>query len=329
MTIAIAQFEAIGARIYNPEGPFGAAGGTPLPSFKVGTVAPGDCGSEFVYVLFAPVASVTLNQGDVLVWDNSFTAVLSATGSGAHVLGANVGTFYLGGRVGDPAAANSSGNYWSWTFAAGVYGIWVQRSGISLANIASINAQSKPVNTTAVAGRVDQPATALSGSMGIGGMFSAATSLTFTANTTTGSATLAAVSSNKFLVKGQLVTGTGIPTGTVILDIQGSSVTMSKVATATNTGTTVTAANNSSVCTTTNGSAVLTNVVGIAGIYPNQTITGTGIPGSTTILSIQGNAAPYQITLSANATATADNIAIATVGYYETILRWPTVGVQN
>jgi hypothetical protein len=50
MTIAIAQFEAVGARIYLPEGPFGAAGQTPFPSFKVGTVAAGDDEAEFVYV---------------------------------------------------------------------------------------------------------------------------------------------------------------------------------------------------------------------------------------------------------------------------------------
>jgi hypothetical protein len=40
-----------------------------------------------MYLMFAPVASVTLNQGDVLVWDNSYTAVQSATGSGAHPSG--------------------------------------------------------------------------------------------------------------------------------------------------------------------------------------------------------------------------------------------------
>jgi hypothetical protein len=92
---------------------------------------------------------------------------------------------------------------------------------------------------------------------------------------------------------------------------------------------TITAANNSAVCTTTNGSAVLTNVTSIAGIYPNQTIAGTGIPGSTTILSISGNSAPYSITMSANASATANNIAVTTTGYYETFLDWPYIGVQN
>ena len=329
MTIAYAQYEFIGARTYAPEGPYGASGLFPLPSVKPGTVVGGDAGSEFIFLIFSPTASLTLNQGDVLVHDNSFIATQSATGSGAHPFGANVVTFFMNGRTNDPAAAPSAGNAWSYLFPqAGQYGIWCQRAGISLANIASINAQSKPVNTTATAGRVDQPAAPLAGSMGVTGMWSCPTSGTFTGTTATGSTVLTAVSTNKFLVRGQTLSGTGIATGAVITDIQGSTVTMSIAATAAG-SVTITAANNSAVCTTTNGSAVLTNVTSIAGIYPNQTIAGTGIPGSTTILSISGNSAPYSITMSANASATANNIAVTTTGYYETFLDWPYIGVQN
>jgi hypothetical protein len=160
-------------------------------------------------------------------------------------------------------------------------------------------------------------------------MWSAPLSTTFTATTVTGSAVLTAVSSCKFLVKGQSLSGAGIATGAVIIDIQGSTVTMSLAATASASGVTVTSQNNQAFCTTTNTSAVLTNVTSIAGIYPNQTIAGTGIPGATTIVSITGNAAPYTITMSAAATATANNISIATSVYYETFLRWPAISVQN
>lgn len=328
MTIATLQFEAVGGHIFTPEGPYGASGNTPLASFKYGTVAAGDAESEYVFLQFAPVASVTMNQGDVLVWDNSYNCVLSATGTAAHPFGASVGTLFLGGRVGDPAAAPAAGNVWSFTFAPGVYGIWVQRAGTSICNIATINAQSKPANTTAVAGQLNQPATALVASMGVVGLWSAPLSVAFTGTTAVGSTVLTAVTSNKDLVKGQTLSGTGVPAGAVITDIQGGTVTMSLAATAAG-AVTITAANNSTFVTTTNLSANLTNVTSIAGIYPNQTIAGTGIPASTTIVSITGNQAPYTITMSAAATATANNINATTTIYYEAFLRWPYIGVQN
>ncbi|PAY07183.1 hypothetical protein CK489_15395 [Bradyrhizobium sp. UFLA03-84] len=331
MTIALNQFEAVGARNYQPEGPFGAAGQTPLPSFRPGSVAAGDTEAEYVYLLFAPTASQTVNQGDAITWDNSYIATVTpAAASGSIAFGANVGAFYLGGRIGDPAAAPNAGNSWSFTFpAAGVYGIWVQRAGTGLINFATVNAQTKPVMTSAVAGQLTAPSAALATSMGITGLNAAPTSGTFTANTTNGSVNLTNVSTNKFLAKGQTLSGTGIATGATIVDIQGSTVVMSLAATAGGSGVTVTASNGSTYVTTTNGSAQLTNVTSIAGIYPNQTITGTGIPASTTIVSISGNAAPYTITMSAAATATANNINATVSGYQEAFLRWPYVSSQN
>ena len=329
MSIAIEQVEALGARVFLPEGPYGAAGQTPLPAFKPGFVVGGDFGGEFEFVFLTVVGSLTLNQGDVLIYDNSFQAVQSQTGTGVHPFGASLGTFWLGGRVGDPAAAPAAQNYWSYTFPTpGVYGIWVQRAGISLANFASVSAQTKPVNTTAVNSQLNQPSSPLVGSMGITGMWSCPTSWTFTGTTTNGSVNFTAVSQAKGLVKGQLLSGTGVATGSVIVDTQGSVIVSSLPATASGT-VTITASNNAAYVTTTSGSAVLTNVTDIAGIYPNQAISGTGIPGSTTILSITGNSAPYTITMSANATATANNILIATSGYQEAFLQWPYVQTQN
>jgi len=328
MTIARMQFEAIGARTALPEGPFGSAGQAPFPSFAPGTVVGGDTGAEFVYVLFPVVAALTLNQGDAVVYDNSFKAIRAATGAGAHPFGANLGTAFFGGTKATQASQPDPGNVWSYTFVPGMYAMWVQRAGISLLNCATINAQTKPINTTAVAGQLNQPTTPLAGSMGIANVFTCELSWTFTGTTVSGSGTITAVSQNRGLVIGQQLSGTGIATGAIITDIQGSTVYMNLLATASGT-VTITSTNGVGLATTTNGSPNLTNVTSIAGMYPNQTIAGTGIPGSTTILQIIGNSAPYTIVMSANATATANNIALTTSIYVEAFLNWPSVAVQN
>jgi hypothetical protein len=157
------------------------------------------------------------------------------------------------------------------------------------------------------------------------------TSKTFTADTLTGSTTLLNVNVGKFIQKGMRLTGTGIPTTTAspsthIVDINGSTVTMSAAATATGTGVTITALMNSTSGTTTNGSSLLTNIQAINGFYPNQTIAGTGIPASTTIQSITGSGNRFIITMSANATASAANISFTTTAmpnYNEVMLSWP------
>lgn len=332
MTISKNVFGAIGPRTYLPEGPYGTAGNFPLPSFADGTVVSGELGAEYEFVRIAASATFTINQGDVFVWDNSGLAVQSQTGSGVHPFGAKVGTAFFGGRLGDQASQASPGNVWTYTLpTTGVYGMWMQRAGISLLNCATINAQTKPINTTAVNGRVNAPSSPLSGSMGIVNMFTVAGSNTFVATATTGSTSLTAVTLNAipYINKGMQISGTGIPNGTVITDIQGATVTMSLAATASNTGITVTATKGASYGTTTNGSPNLTNVTSIDGFYPNGTIAGTGIPSSTTILSVYGNAAPYTIVMSANATATANNIALTETIYTEAYLLWPAIGVQN
>lgn len=330
MTIAKKPSGAIGPRTYLPEGPFGTAGNMPLPSFADGELITAELGAELEYVRLAVMTPFTLNQGDVVVWDNSGLAVQSQTGAGVHPFGASVGTAFFGGRVADLAGIPAAGNVWGYTFpVAGVYGMFVQRSGKSLLNCATVNAQTKPINTTAVLGQVNAPAAALAGSMGIGGMFACPTTWTFVANTTTGSAVLTSITGNtlKGVVKGQTLSGTGIPNGSVVLDIGPGTVTMSLVATATNAAQTITASNISTFVTTTNGSPVLTNVTSIAGIYPNATLTGTGIVG--TVVSITGNAAPYTINMSANSSATANNINAVPSVYIEGFLEWPFVSAQN
>lgn len=326
MSIAIAQFEAIGARTYAPEGPFGAAGQTPLPSFKPGSVAAGDSESEFVYLLFPVYASRTVNQGDFIAWDNSYQAnvlsdVFATTG---YPLGTDVGAFYLGGRSGDTAAWPNAGNIWSYTFpTAGIYGIWVQRAGTSIGNWGTITTQATQTVSTSTVGQV---ASATGGThfQNITGLSSTANTWTFTGTTVTGSTVLTGISVLTLgtgLELGLTLSGTGIPNGTTILDFQGGTLTMNTAATA-NGSVTITAKKGTAFITTVNGSPVVTSPT-INGLYPNALLTAVGVAGgASTIVSITGNAPSYQITLAGNSTASATVTATATK-YVESFLRWP------
>lgn len=326
MTIAIAQFEGIGARIYAPEGPYGAAGQTPLPSFKPGTVVPGDAESEFVFLLFPVYAARTVNQGDFIAWDNTYSAnvlsdVFATTG---YPVGTDVGTFYLGGRSGDPAAWPNAGNLWSYTFATpGVYGMWVQRAGTSIGNWGTITTQATQAVSTSTVGQVAS-ATGASSFQNITGLSSTAPTRTFTGTTATGSAVITAIAALTLgtgLEIGMTLSGTGVPNGAVIVDFQGSTVTMNVVATAAG-AVTITARKGTAWITTVNGSPIVTSPT-INGLYPNALLTAVGVAGgAATIVSISGNAAPYSITLSGNSTASA-TVTSAATKYIETFLRWP------
>lgn len=332
MTISKKITDVIGARGYLPEGPYGSAGNYPLPSFPPGEVCPGELGAEYEFVMLPVSAAITLNQGDCIVYDNSGYGIQSLTGTGAHPFGASVGFFWLGGRNADQATQPAPGNVWQYAFSTpGVYGIWVQRAGKGLVNCATVNAQTKPLNTTAVAGQLNAPAAALAGSMGFGTstLYTCPTSWTFTGNVTSGSAIITSVAWTKTpgITIGQTISGTGIPTGAVVKDFSGSTVTLSAIATATNTSVTVTVSNAQTYVNTTNGSPILTGVTSIAGLYPNQTLTGTGIVG--TIVSIYGTAAPYTIQMSGNSTATGSAISAVPSVYVEAFIYWPTIAAQN
>lgn len=331
MTIASFQVEGIGARVYAPEGPYGsiATGLFPTPSYRPGFVVGGDFESEFVFCLFnCLTAGLTINQGDVMIEDNTGFVVQSATGSGAHPFSASAFTAFFGGRSGDPAAWPNPGNAWSYTFpAVGLYGMWCQRAGNSALNCATVNAQTKPVNTTAVAGQVNAPTTPLASSMGLTGMNAAPSSRTFTATTVSGSPNLSAASTTKGVNIGQTLSGTGIPNGTYIKDIQGPVIVMSAAATANGSGVTITAADLVTWGTTVSGSPTITGVGNIPSIFPNATLTGTGVAGLT-ILSITGVPGNYTINLSGNASANG-TVALTASVYIEAMLRWPQVTVQN
>jgi hypothetical protein len=326
MTIAISQFDALGARTYLPEGPYGAAGQTPLPSFKPGSVISGDAEAEFTFVLFPVYASRTVNQGDFIAWDNTYQAnvlsdVFATTG---YPVGTDVGSFYLGGRSGDPASWPNAGNYWSYTFATpGIYGIWVQRAGISVGNWGTITTQATQTVSTSTVGQVAS-ATGATHFQNITGLSSSPNSWTFTATTVSGSTALTGISALTLgtgLELGLTLSGTGIANGTTILDFQGSTLTMNTAATASGT-VTITAKKGTCFITTVSGSPVVTSPT-INGLFPNALLTAVGVAGgASTIVSISGSAAPYSITLAGNSTASATVTATASK-YIESFLRWP------
>jgi hypothetical protein len=346
MTIALYTIDPMagGARVYAPEGPYGTVGNFPLPSFKPGQIVIGDGEAELVFLTLAVPTALTLNQGDFLIWDQSYNAgqLSEIQVAGEYMIGSAIGTFFLGGQVPQLQATIPGaipGNIWSYTFAPGVYGIWVQRYGTSLMNCL-VQSSTTLINPNSVAAKsritfaATQAATTLV-SAGIGSIATCPLSKTFTANTVNGSAVLTAVNTAKYLTKGMQVTGTGIPAvsstvpGTFIIDIQGSTVTLSQLCTSGNTGSTITALNSQTTGNTVNGSKQITNVPAIPGLYPNQIITGTGVV-SLTIQSIMGTPGNYTINLTTAATATNNNVQITLAAngtnfYFEGFLRTPFV----
>ena len=341
MTISLyINDQVIGPKDYAPEGPFGTAGNFPLPSTKPGQVVMGDSEGAFIFVTLAIPAAVTYNQGDFFCWDNSYNAgpVGEIIASAEYFPGTAVGTIFFGGGVANPAAAPAAGNIWSYTFSPGVYGVWMQRYGTCLMNLGVLSLGSSLTfpATTATKARITMQATAAAttfSSAPVGTICNCPLSRTFTGNTVTGSAVITGINTAKFLVKGMQLTGTGFPAvsttqkGTFILDIQGSSVTVSTLATATNTGTTFTALNSQTTGTVLINSKQITGCPAVPGLYPNQVITGTGVV-SLTIQSITGVPGNFTINLTTAATAgVAPNIVQITLAaapnYYEGFLREP------
>lgn len=340
----IVNDQVIGVHDYTPEGPFGTSGNDPMPSMKVGTVVSGDREGSLIFVNLAIVASVTYNQGDFFCWDNSYNAgpVGEVIAASEYFPGTAVGTIFFGGSVANPAAFPAAGNIWSYTFTPGVYGVWMQRYGTSLMNLGvlSTGATLTFPATTATKARITMQAAAAAttfSSAPVGSICNCPLSRTFTGNTTTGSAVITGVNTAKFLHKGMQLTGTGFAAvsttqlGTFILDIQGSTVTVSTLATATNTGTTFTALNSQTTGTVISGSKQITGCPYVPGLYPNQIITGTGVV-SLTIQSITGLPGNFTINLTTAATAgAAPNIVQVTLAaapnYYEGFIREPVFNI--
>jgi hypothetical protein len=342
MTIAIEQFSTVGAKIFQPDGPF--SNQTPgLLAFKLGTVIDGDAEAEYTYLQLTVTGALVLQQGTIIGWDNSYQAYLPTTATETQHGGSSIGSFFLGGRVGDPGGLPSSANWpYLYTFPSpGVYGIWVQRSGSALLNLVSAAvtapAFGNVVTTTTTAGAVDAPTASVG--KPIQGLFLAPFSATFTCNNTNGSAVLTAVSTAKGVELGMGITGTGIPAGCFVAAINGNTITLgnitaagSALCTSTNTGLTATCSRYQFTANTVNGSPILTNVSNISGIYPGSGlgVAGAGIPIGATVLSIGGNSASgFVVTMSANATSTTTSTTfnftpvVSNTTVVEGLFRWP------
>ena len=108
-----------------------------------------------------------------------------------------------------------------------------------------------------------------------------------------------AVSSGAFAV-GQSISGTGIPAGTTITEVQESKLKISKAATATKTGAELTGA----------ASEVVSNLVTETGAFASgQEISAPGIPAKTTVVAV--DEAEHKLTLSAKATKSETGAALA------------------
>jgi Ferritin-like domain len=127
--------------------------------------------------------------------------------------------------------------------------------------------------------------------------------LTPTAVAVKGSATLNTVSSVAGVVPGQPITGTNIPAQTIVISANpaASTITMSAAAS----GATTVAPNG----IVTSGSPIITSVSSLNGVANGQTVSGTGIPGTATVLTTGGTAtggpngsSNFTITMTANAT---------------------------
>lgn len=82
--------------------------------------------------------------------------------------------------------------------------------------------------------------------------------------------------------------------------------------------------NQSFVGDVSSGSAIITNIVSTENLSAGMKVSGTGIPLTALILSIDS---PTQITLTINATAT--NLAVALVSYFEIVFEYPPVEIRG
>jgi hypothetical protein len=143
---------------------------------------------------------------------------------------------------------------------------------------------------------------------------------TLSGTTTSGSATVTLSAPNSFVVVGLAVTGTGIPANTFVASVSGTTVTLTKNATASGTVTlTYTNFTMSKIgqftqnVNTTNGSASavidypFTNqfIIGAG-----QSVSGSGIQAGTTVVSIVGNTITLSLTATASTGTTLASVAV-------------------
>lgn len=133
-----------------------------------------------------------------------------------------------------------------------------------------------------------------------------------TGNTSAGSTTVSNLASVGNLAVGMVVTGAGIPVNTTVTAVNAnqSTITLSKAATATLTGTSLGFATPqvSTTGNTTSGSTTISGLASTTNLAVGMLLTGTGLPANTFITSI--NATQNSITVNKAATATGTGVSL-------------------
>jgi len=191
------------------DGPVPAAGvsgqGLVFPKFKVGMIASGDLGAEFIYGKLVLGATTDLLPGQGYFLDKDFAATLISATNGNNTLNAEVGVL----------------NVWGPSTPAGTYYGWFQRAGHASVSSVAGSVATGAAETGAAAGQFKFPAAATVGQKSAGPMtaFVASSGVTFSGTTTNGSPYITAIAAITDLQLGQVITGTGLPSNSIIAAI--------------------------------------------------------------------------------------------------------------
>jgi autotransporter-associated beta strand protein len=176
----------------------------------------------------------------------------------------------------------------------------------------SNNVFDTSIGTTAIRGVLTAGGTETSGVRELVVYLNATGNPTFGGAATTTGSNVVTLSSTVGLQPGMTITNAGLPAGTTIVSVDSlTQVTLSQAATATATSQTLTGGSFVNGTTTSGSAAVTMNST--TGIAPGMTLTGTGIPAGSYVVSVDS---ATQVTLSQAATANGSALSF-------------TVGVSN
>lgn len=189
------------------------ASSIPGPQFKLGQRIWGSEGSEFIFAKLVLASATDLLPGQGYFLDKDFLATLMSGTNASNILNAEVGVL----------------NVWKPLLAAGTYYIWLQVAGHVSAQAAASSAATGTAETTATAGQFKFPTSATASQKNALPMtaYVASSGVTFTGNTVNGSPYITGVQSvsggaaNPLddLQVGQVITGTNLPSNSIIAAI--------------------------------------------------------------------------------------------------------------
>lgn len=199
-----------------------------------------DAASAGNLMFFAPLAApVTPAVGNIVNW-NIADLSLSATGGLGNYL-EMVLLNYLFAGLAFPTIANHYLTLGTGATAAGITGEIATARKLVANNTSNWPAASNGIKTLTNDETFAAPTAGTYSYLGIYNA-SALNAVTLAAGATTNNSTTVTVTSTASVVAGMLITGTGIPAGTFIASVSnGTTLVLSAVATATNTGLTLTA----------------------------------------------------------------------------------------